>query len=819
MHNKFSSAASKLHHLAWCTVLALSLAACGADDPSSTAAQTGATTSAAAQPFTLNGVPETSVTAGATYRYTPSSSGANGRVLAYDIVNKPEWATFDETSGELSGTPDASNVGTTGGVEIGVSNGTTSATVGPFNIRVIPDEASTGAVATHDPVEPILPIAPNTPPTPSVPTIAGTPSSTVLAGQPYGFTPVVSAPSGAVLSFSIVNRPAWATFSTATGALSGKPTSASVGNFTNIVISVSTDGDPVSLPAFSIQVQAASDSVPTISGTPATTVAAGGNYAFTPVASDPDGNVLTFSILNAPSWTSFNTSTGELSGSPPASAAANVFSNIVISVSDGTATASHAAFSITVTQATGVSPKSHAYPRLGSYFIGGSGPLYQSDFVNFSANYNVVIVDAWAGAGVSMYGGSRHAMVAALQALSSSSVNSQVFQYYNTDAGNPATAPPSFGGLQTGLWNLVAANPSWWAWANASSQSQHIFNSYSSSWYQSNQTLAAGQNGDGLYFEAAAAQNQYQFYWTSTGGADEADNMAGLFRDNFFPSPNVAYDYNSSGSPTATSDPTFGQSFRDGLAQAPAWIHANTSLLMLGNVAEWGTSSPSIPLTGYAGILNGGVFESAFGESYSEITWGGYANFQSQYSTIMSNMAAPAYVILGHDNLTSTGTDPYQSKPYAALRFGLTATLVNGNGYYFGNNGYNFEGGSEWFDEYAANSSGVCPTYNGTAASVSAGRGYMGYPTSTWGSISGSGNAVQINGLWARMFYNPATGLTWVAINSPPGSGSITINASSFGRANFKMLTGTQDPATNNGATVPSVTIPSGYDGRIAQLL
>jgi len=127
MFNKFSVSASKLHYLAWGTVLALSLAACGGDDPSSTAATsavTSATTSAATQPFTLNGVPETSVRAGSTYQYTPSASGSTGRVLAYDIVNKPEWATFVETSGELFGTPDASDVGTTAGVEIGVSDGT-----------------------------------------------------------------------------------------------------------------------------------------------------------------------------------------------------------------------------------------------------------------------------------------------------------------------------------------------------------------------------------------------------------------------------------------------------------------------------------------------------------------------------------------------------------------------------------------------------------------------------------------------------------------------------------------------------------------------
>jgi hypothetical protein len=558
-------------------------------------------------------------------------------------------------------------------------------------------------------------------------------------------------------------------------------------------------------------------SPPTITGTPATSVVAGHAYSFKPTAKGPAGSTLSFSIAHKPSWGSFSIATGELRGTPT-TAEEGAYSDITISVSTGTASASLAAFSINVTQPKIEISTSQPFPRLGSYFIGGQpGSAYDSAWANYLAAMNVNVIGCYVDCGATMYGGSRQAFVAEVLALSPSTVNSQVFQYYDTDAGNPAATPLSFDGLQVGLGNLVAANPNWWAWADANAQTTHEFNTYfSPSWYQTNQTLAAGKNGDGLYWEEAAAQNQYQFYWTSTGGSDEANNLAGLYHDNFFTSSSVSYDYNFSGSSTATTDAAFGQSFRDGLTTGPAWIHANTSKLIIGNVAEWGVPGHAAT-TGYAGILNGGVFEGAFGETWSTMSWGGYADFQSQYSTIISNMAAPAYVILGHDNLSRTGTDSYQKTPYAAMRFGLTATLVNGNGYYFANSSYAV-GGSEWFDEYAANSAGVCPTYNGTVASV-AGRGYMGYPTSVWGSISGSGAAANINGLWARLFYNPTTGLTWVAINSPPGSGSITVRASSFGRNYFKMLTGTQDPDINNGATAPSITIPAGYDGRIAQLL
>src|SRR3989440_561628 len=311
MRNVFAVADLRIGHLAWCTVIAVTLAGCGGSD---TAA------------LVVNGTPPTSVQAGAKYQYIPLVSNPGGRPLTYDITSKPGWATFVPSSGELFGTPGNSDVGTSAEIEIGVSDGTTRAIIGPFRITVNP---------------------PATPPPVTPPTIAGTPAATVTAGQPYSFQPTVTNPGRSALSFTIVNRPAWGTFSTATGALAGTPTTANEGSFANILISVSDGRTTASLPAFSIQVQAPANNTPSISGTPAPTVVAGNQYSFTPAAADPDGHALTFSILNAPSWASFSASTGQLSGSPP-TADVGVFSNIVITASDGTLTASLPAFSIQV---------------------------------------------------------------------------------------------------------------------------------------------------------------------------------------------------------------------------------------------------------------------------------------------------------------------------------------------------------------------------------------------------------------------------------------------------------------------------------------
>lgn len=93
----------------------------------------------------------------------------------------------------------------------------------------------------------------STPSTATRPSISGTPVTRVQAGAAYSFTPTVQSAGGAV-SFSISNKPAWASFSTVTGALTGTPGPGDVGTFPNIVITANNAAGSAALPAFSIEV-------------------------------------------------------------------------------------------------------------------------------------------------------------------------------------------------------------------------------------------------------------------------------------------------------------------------------------------------------------------------------------------------------------------------------------------------------------------------------------------------------------------------------------------------------------------------------------
>lgn len=95
---------------------------------------------------------------------------------------------------------------------------------------------------------------PATPPPNSAPSISGAPITSAKVNVAYSFQPAASDPDGDKLAFSIVNKPAWASFDANSGRLGGTPSSSSTGVFADIRISVTDGKTTSSLPAFSINV-------------------------------------------------------------------------------------------------------------------------------------------------------------------------------------------------------------------------------------------------------------------------------------------------------------------------------------------------------------------------------------------------------------------------------------------------------------------------------------------------------------------------------------------------------------------------------------
>src|SRR5690606_39832230 len=67
----------------------------------------------------------------------PTASEPNGDALSCSVVNLPSWASFNTSTGRLSGTPQIQHVGTYGSITIRVTANGKTASLPAFNIQVV----------------------------------------------------------------------------------------------------------------------------------------------------------------------------------------------------------------------------------------------------------------------------------------------------------------------------------------------------------------------------------------------------------------------------------------------------------------------------------------------------------------------------------------------------------------------------------------------------------------------------------------------------------------------------------------------------------
>ena len=125
-----------------------------------------------------------------------------------------------------------------------------------------------------------------------------------------------------------------------------------VSNFARVALLCVLGSALLSLPAPS---KAASKTL-TISGTPASTVAVGGDYSFQPTGKDTVKSRLKFDIYNKPDWAQFDGLTGRLSGRPNRRQV-GTYKDISIRFTDWYGFVSTPMFSITVTPAASIAPQ------------------------------------------------------------------------------------------------------------------------------------------------------------------------------------------------------------------------------------------------------------------------------------------------------------------------------------------------------------------------------------------------------------------------------------------------------------------------------
>jgi hypothetical protein len=103
--------------------------------PGATPVASPPTTSATPTQPTIAGVPVTTAVAGQPYSFQPKVANTSG-TNQFTVAHLPAWAKFNTSTGQLSGTPDTSNVGSYPGIAINLVSGTNVVALPAFSITV-----------------------------------------------------------------------------------------------------------------------------------------------------------------------------------------------------------------------------------------------------------------------------------------------------------------------------------------------------------------------------------------------------------------------------------------------------------------------------------------------------------------------------------------------------------------------------------------------------------------------------------------------------------------------------------------------------------
>jgi hypothetical protein len=278
-----------------------------------------------------------------------------------------------------------------------------------------------------------------------------------------------------------------------------------------------------------------------------------------------------------------------------------------------------------------------------------------------------------------------------------------------------------------------------------------------SSWpgtWLTNLTDFVQRDANGDTYPEWAARRDFNLFFRDTPELDI------WFYDNWFYRPRRNADWDGDGVDDDRDDPAVRKYIREGYMRGLNRARQLApDMIFLGNVDGHPVENVGM-LTEpeFRGQLTG-LFEAAMGRDHSAETWGGWETMMNQYRTLIQNAQ---YNVA----LLNTQGDP---QDYATMRYGLASCLMD-NGYYmFSSLTKDYEA-QIWFDEF----------------DIDLGKAIDPPQSDAWQ-----------NGVYMRRFENG------MALVNPKGNGTKTVQVG----PGYKRFSGSQDPATNNGKVVESVTL------------
>ena len=285
----------------------------------------------------FSSTPVTNAARNQLYRYDAVATDPNSDPLTYGIVSGPEGMTVHPKLGAVVWVPSIDQVGSHS-VVISVRDDKGEVALQQFTIEVLQSNAT--------------------------PSITSTAPVTGAVDNAFVYEVQAQDADGDSLTFALDTKPTGMNIDPATGRIAWTPASNQAGN-QNVVVDVSDGRGGRSTQAFTVAVAAVgTNSAPVFTSTPRPRAFAGHLYGYAPVATDANGDGLTYSLVSGPAGLILN-SNNLLEWTPTFAQAAAKTHAVSIKVSDGKGGEATQTFDITVgTEIINDPPVITSNPRL-----------------------------------------------------------------------------------------------------------------------------------------------------------------------------------------------------------------------------------------------------------------------------------------------------------------------------------------------------------------------------------------------------------------------------------------------------------------------